>query len=226
MPRSADHLGADLIMSVETELLAGRIGGILLILGAIVMFTGAAIPFLTHLGGEAWTGLPGEVMSAVARGPGLWRWANGLIAVAALITVLGLAGAVRLFWSDGPLALAGLATFVVATGLEITSRTLNMSVYPWAAAQGKPAATVVFEGLYELSESLIQGFILIAFVALVLFGIAALQYGAGGLGALLVVFGVIGIFLEIVGAAIPALVFMGTGALGIWMLAIARPSGS
>lgn len=212
-------------MALATDLVVNRISGSVLILGAVVMFIGASIPFLTGLGGEAWTGNPEEVLSAVSREPGAWKWANGLIAAAGLLTVIGLAGLTAYLWPDHPVAIAALITFAIAAAMDIASRLLNARVAPWAASQpaeGEGAA--VFVGMHELSEGLIQGFILIAFVSMAIYGLAVLQHGTLWLGALLVLFGIGGFILELVGAAIPALIFIGTAVMGIWVITTAGES--
>ena len=196
-----------------------RTAGALLIAGAAIMFIGASVPFITSLGGDAWYGSPAEVLAAIAKNPTAWRWANALIAVAAVVTAIGLAGTV--LWSPPSrfFATAGLVAFGVGAALDVVARVLDMRVGPLAAVRNpdSPLAST-YESFHQLSEGLIQAFILIAFIALALLGIAALQHEATWLGAVLIVLGAGGLVLEVVGAAIPALVYIGTATLGVWML--------
>lgn len=204
---------------LATESATTRTSGIILLIGAGIMFIGAAIPFATDLGGEAWYGTPDSVLEAVSKGATAWRWANGLIAVAAVTTAVGLAMAVFRFSTGRSFALAGLTAFGIGAALEVTARIFNIQVGTLAATESSetPLASI-YPSLYQFSEGLISGFILLGFAALILVGIAALQSGPAWLGTLLVALGAIGLALEIVGAAIPALVYMSTAVLGIAMV--------
>lgn len=192
-----------------------RIAGSVLVVAAVVMFAGASIPFVTKLGGEAWYGTPTEVLVAVSESPVAWKWANGLIAVAAIGTAAGLAGInSRLVPGEGA-ALAGLIVFTLAAGVELVGRILLVTVTPWVAEQPSTSSiAALYDAVYQLGEGLIRAFILVAFVSLALFGIAALQANITWLGIILILFGIAGLVLEVVGAAIPALIYIGTATLG------------
>lgn len=203
-----------------------RTAGALLVAGAAIMFIGASVPFITSLGGEAWYGNAAEVLTAIARNPMAWRWANVLIAVAAIVTVVGLAG--TLFWSPPSrfFATAGLVAFGVGACLDVVARVLEMRVGPLVAVGNPdPPLASTYESFHQFSEGLIQAFILIALIALALYGIAALQHEATWLGAVLIVIGIGGLALEVLGGAIPALVYIGTATLGVSMLfgVVTRP---
>jgi hypothetical protein len=77
------------------------------------------------------------------------------------------------------------------------------------------AITDSYEGFYLFGEGLIDAFIFLGLVALALFGIAVIQEGITRLGTVLVIFGLGGLVLELIGVAIPALVYVGTAILGI-----------
>lgn len=203
-----------------------RTAGALLVVGAAIMFIGASIPFVSSLGGEAWYGSPAETLTAIAKNPTAWKWANTLIAVAAVATVIGLAGTVSWSPSNRFFATAGLATFGVGASLDVVARVLVMRVGPSIAVDNPDSPLVdTYESFHQFSEGLIQAFILIAFVALALYGIAAIQHEATWLGTVLIMLGVGGLALEVLGAAIPALVYMGTATLGVSMLfgVVTRP---
>lgn len=61
-------------------------------------------------------------------------------------------------------------------------------------------------------------------MALVLLGVAALQRQVPWLAAMLIVFGLLGFGLEMIGIGIPAITYIGTAAIGIWVLAPATSS--
>lgn len=202
-----------------------KTAGAILVVGAVLMLTGASIPFLSVIGGEAWQGAPDEVLAAVAKGPAAWRWANGLIAGAAVVTATGLTG-LYVGSSSGRLAaLAGLIAFSVGATLDVTARIINMTITPWATGSDANSATIdVFFGFKEFSEGLIRGFIFVGLVSLILLGVAGIQQEASWLGTLLIVFGVAGLMMELVGAAIPAVIYLGTGAIGLWLITSPLPN--
>lgn len=200
----------------RSRITPSRSAGALVVAAAAVMFAGASIPFLTNLGGEAWQGTPDEVLAAVSRDPSAWRLANGLIALAAAATAVGLAWITGVFDSGRATARAGLIAFVIGSSSELVSRVLNMTLTKWVAeGSGGRAIADSYEGFYLFGEGLIDAFILLGFVALALFGIAVRQEGITWLGTMLVIFGLGGLVLELIGAAIPALVYIGTAILGI-----------
>lgn len=201
-----------------------RSAGILLIAGAVIMFAGASLPFLTSLGADAWLGTPGKVLDAVADNQTAWTWANTLIAVAAITTTIGLTLSTNRFPNGRHVALAGSITFAIAATLETVSRILNSTLTPWAADNPASQLAESFEAVYRFSEALISTFILIAFASLALFGTAALQDHNRQLGLTLILASATGFTLELAEAAIPALIYITTGGLGIWMLATKHPS--
>lgn len=203
-----------------------RLPGAILIVGLLVFITGAATGFLAPSLRDHPPFVATDMAAAaaaIAGNPGAWQWANGLIIAAAVITALGLAAiTVRFRERSRPWSLAGLVAFVMAAVLQSISRLITIGVDTWAAQQ-YPDPTV--QTVYEAFDRVHLGttsFIL-AFVAVSLYGMAINQAGLNS-GRVFVVLGFAGILLEVVGAAIPAYVYLTTAALGVatWQLDFGR----
>ena len=208
--------------------LQGRVAGTVLIIAAAIMFTGAAIGFLAPSLREAPPFVTDDVeraAAAIAGNPTAWRWANGLILVAAILTALGLVPISLRFEGRGrPWAWTGLVAFVFAAVFAAIDRMISMQVTTWAA-QRYPDATVftVWEAFERFGGGLGVAFYILGFLALGLYGIAMAQTErTRGLGWAFVAASLFGIALEVVGAGIPAYVFLGTAALGVatWQLSV------
>ena len=193
------------------------------------MFTGAAIGFLAPSLNEAPPFVTDDVervAAAIAGNPTAWRWANGLILAAALLTALGLVPISLRFEGRGrPWAWTGLAAFVFAAVFAAIDRIISIEVTTWAA-QRYPDATVftVWEAFERVGGPLGVTFYILAFLALRLYGSAMTQAErTSGLGWAFVAASLLGIALEVVGGAgIPAYVFFGTAALGgaTWQVSV------
>ena len=203
----------------------GRLPGAVLIGAAAMMIAGAAIGFLAPSLREAppfVTDDVGKAAAAIAGNPAAWRWANGLILAAAILTALGLVPiSLRFEGRSRPWAGTALAAFAFAAVLETVDRVIAIQVTTWAA-QRYPDDTVftVWEAFSQFDGGLGLAFSILAFVAIGLYGTAIVQTERVGLGWAFVAVGVVGILLELLGVGIPAYVFVGTAALGAasWQL--------
>ena len=196
--------------------------GTVLIIAAAIMFTGAAIGFLAPSLNEAPPFVTDDVeraAAAIAGNPTAWRWANGLILVAAILTALGLVPiSLRFEGRARPWAWTGLAAYVFAAVFAAINRIISIQVTTWAAPQYPDEIVFTVWNAFELvGGGLGLTFYILGFIALGLYGIAmALADGTSGLGWAFVAAGMLGIALEVVGGAgIPAFVFLGTAALGV-----------
>lgn len=194
--------------------------GAILVGAAVVMVTGAAIGFLAPSLRDAPPFVTEDVASvaaAIAGNPAAWMWANGLILVAAVVTALGLVPISLRFQGRGrPWAMVALVAFVFAAVFESLDRMISIQVTTWAA-QHYPDPTVfqVFEAFDRFDTALGTAFTILAFLAIGLYGVAMSRSpGDGGLGWLFVGIGVVGVLLEVGGAAIPAFVFFATAGFG------------
>ena len=206
--------------------MGSRLPGAVLVGAAGIMITGAAIGFLAPSLRDAppfVTDDVGEAAAAIAGNPAAWQWANGLILVAAILTALGLVPiTLRFEGRSRPWAWTAMVTFAFAAVLEAVDRIITIQVTTWAA-QRYPDDTVftVWEAFSLFDGGLGFAFYILGFLALGLYGFAIVQTERViALGWAFVAAGVIGILLELVGAGIPAYVFLGTAAFGAasWQL--------
>ena len=211
--------------------LEDRLAGGLLIGAAGIMMTGAAIGFLAPSLRDAPPFVSEDVekvAAAIAGNPSAWAWANGLILAAAVLTALALVPISMRFRGRGhPWAVTGLVTFGFAAVFEAIDRIISIEVTTWAAQQYPDAtAFVVWEAFDLVAGGLLNAFMILGFLALGLFGIAMAQTEVtSGRGWAFVFVGLLGILLELVGATIPAMVFLGTAAFGIatWRVTVPEP---
>lgn len=207
----------------------GRIPGAILVFGWAVFSTGVAIafrapslrdepPFLTNDVGAA--------AAAIAGNPLAWQWALGLMLAAAVITTLGLVPISLQFTGPGlPWAVAGLVTFTMAATLSVIGRLTGIGVITWAAPQyPDPTALAIYEAFTRTHFG--PTFVLLAFVAVTLYGTAMIRMGVAVLGRAFVIVGLLGFLLQVVDAAIPAFVYITTAAFGVasWQLKIGSPA--
>jgi hypothetical protein len=200
------------------------LAGGLLMAATAIMFTGAAIGFFAPSLREApWTDDPQQAAIAIAGNPNAYAWANGLILAAVLLTALALVPVTIQFKrSSRPWAWTALVAFALAAVFETIDRTIGVQVFTWAAQQHLSVTDPVVQAFIRFQDGLGYAFYILGFLALGLYGMAMLlqRTGASGLGWLFVAGGVLGIVLQVAGAAIPAMVFIGTAALGAatWLL--------
>ena len=209
-----------------------RLAGSLLLIGALVIFaTGAAIGFLAPSLSDAppfVTDDVSRVAAAISGNPTAWRWANGLILAAAILTALGLVPlSLRFGGRSRTWAFMALVAFVFAAMFAGIDRMISMYVTTWAAQQ-YPDATVFT--VWEAFEGLRLGlaFYILAFIALGLYGFAIVQtQRSRAPGWFFMTVSGLAIALEVVaGIGIPGFVYLGTAALGVvtWNLDLVSES--
>lgn len=201
-----------------------RIAPVVLVIAALVMFVGAAIPFVTPSLSEApWSDDPALLAPAIANNPAPWALANGLILLAAIITGIALTPITLNFTgASRSWAAAGLVAFLFGAVFAALDRMISAQVVTWAAETGLDSSDPSIQPFLLLDNSLGSAFVILSFVAIALFGMAMVEEeNVAGIGWLFVAGGVFGVILQLIGAAIPGFVFLGTGALGIVRLSIA-----
>lgn len=206
---------------------ATRLAGAVLVVGTAIMLVGAALPLLTGLGLEAWTADWDRKLDVVIGNSTAWRVANGLIIFGAVVTVVGIALVANLLrdLNRPSEAAAAVALFPVGVALEAVSRTANMTTTVWAA-EAKAAGDTsyrLFEVIDQWRALMGDLFLILASVALVVIGFGFQRTGQVALGLLGLFFGGIALLLAAVSALFPAVVFLGTGALGAALLLTTSP---
>ena len=209
-------------MEPSQQMMKGpRIGGLVLIIASAIMFVGAAIPFIApSLNQAPWTDDPNQLAVAIAGNPTAWRWANGLILAAAIITALGLVPISVSFRGNSRLwAVTALLAFSMAAVFEAVDRMISINIFSWAAESGLDPMNSAVQGFILLDSALGGWFAILSFVALGLYGMAMVyQWDAKTIGWVFVASGLFGLVLQLIGAAIPGFVFLGTGAFGVVIL--------
>lgn len=192
------------------------IGGALMV-GGVLMAAGAFLPALVRSLDGAWSDDPQQVAAAIVRSPTAWGWANGLILAASIFTAIALTPfAQRFEGSSRGWSLTALAVFAFAAVVEAIDRMINIQVFTWAAQQHLEVTDPTLQAFLRLGDGLGFAFYVLGFLALLLFGLAILtgaDFRAAGWG--LIIGGAFGLLLAFIGAAIPAMVFFGTWALGL-----------
>lgn len=195
-----------------------RLPGVVLILASGVMITGAVIGFVAPSLRDAppfvTDDLP-EVAAAIAGNPAAWRWANALIFAAAILTTLALVPITLRFRDRSlPWAMTGLVAFALAAVFDTVDRLITIRVTTWAAPL-YPDETAVT--LWEALKGIRLGtvFYILAFVAIGFYGIALQRSESVNWGRTIVAIAVAGVLLEVVGAGIPAYVYLATTTLAI-----------
>lgn len=184
----------------------------------VVMVTGAAIGFLAPSLSDAPPYVTDDVervAAAIAGNPTAWRWAEGLILAATILTALGLVPiTLRFEGRSRPWAWSGLVAFTFAATFGAINRMIGIGVTTWAAQRyPDPTAIATWDAFGSLPLG--NAFSYLAFLALGLYGVALLERaGTADLGWLFVGVGVVGVGLEVVGAVIPGFIFLGTAAFG------------
>lgn len=185
------------------------------------MAIGATIPFVSHsLRKAPWSDSWDELSAGIAGNPVAWRWANGLFLAAAVVTGLGFAAlSARFHGRARSLALMGLVAFGLAAVLSLVDRIIAMAVATWAALQGLGSDDLTVQAFIRMDEGFNMGFFVLGFLSVVLFGLAMTRSEVSGtVGRWLVGAGVVGLVVAIVGFAIPAFVYLATGAIGVLAL--------
>lgn len=156
-----------------------------------------------------------SVAAAIAANPTAWKVAEGLILAAALITTLALVPITLRFQDRSrPWACIGLVAFTLAATFSAIDRIIGIGVTTWAAQRWPDPTAVTIWRAFE-SLQLGTAFTILAFLALGSYGIALLERaGTVALGWLFVAVAVLGIALQVVGAVIPAFVYLATAGFG------------
>lgn len=216
---------AIMVGTVEYSRTTVRLGSGLLILAAVVMTIGAAIPFVAPSLREApWTDDAQQAVAVIAGNPSAYATAHGLFVAAAILTSLGLVPVSLGFQGRSrPWAMMAVVAFAFAAAFSAVDRTINMQVYTWGAVavQGLQVTDILTQALIHFQAGLDLLFNILAYLALGLFGIAMLQRpDPSGFGWVFVVGGIFAVVLYLVGGTIPAYVYFGTAALGAttWLL--------
>jgi hypothetical protein len=206
-----------------------QVGGIVLIASTIIMFAGAAIANFTlaqsrtNFGAE-----PEQLLAAIAANPSAWRLADILILAAIILTALGLVPITLEFEASGrPWAWAGLLVFSISAVFGAIRRIVSIYLEPWVAVEGIDLDDTAVEAFSRFGVGLGEWFTILAFAAIALYGMAFLRGAESrATGWLFVGGGAVGLILHLVGAGIPAFIFLETGALGVAILLRARLSDS
>ncbi len=205
--------------------MSGRWAGGVLVAALVIFTVGAMIGFLAPSLRDAPPFVSddvAEVAAAIAGNPSAWVWANSLILSAALITALGLVPiSFRFEGSSRPWAFTGLVAFALGAVFEVIDRVMSIGVTSWAAPQyPDPVVLTIVEAFDRFDDGLRTAFAILAFVAIGFYGTAMRQTEATTqLGWAFVVVAMLGVVLEVVGVGIPGFVYLGTGALGVAILA-------
>ena len=204
-----------------------QFGGILLIASTIIMFAGAAVANFTLA--QSQTGFGGEseqLLEAIAAHPSAWRLADILILAAIILTALGFVPVTSGFRGPGrSWARAGLLTYSISAVLGATRRIVSIYLEPWVAVEGIDLNDITVEAFSRFGEGLGEWFTILAFVAVALYGMAFLRRTeTDATGWLFIGGGAVGLTLHLVGAGIPAFIFLETGALGVAILLSGSPS--
>ena len=195
-----------------------RVAGAMLIVATAIMFTGAAIGFFApSLRDAPWADNAHEATTTIAGNPSAYIWANGLIMAAAVLTALALVPLSLGFEGRArPWALTAMVAFAFAAMFEAIDRIIRMQVHTWAVQQQLDLADPIVRPFIRIQSGLDYSYNILGFIALGLYGVAMLvRSGVGGIGWLFLAGGIFGIFLQVSDATIPAMVFFGTGALGV-----------
>ena len=103
-----------------------------------------------------------------------WLTTNGLFIVAAMLTIAGLGSLTVILCNagDGVFANPALLIFLIGTVLWISALALRLRVTVWAAAEmtGASAPPPQFEPLNLWSESLLDVYMVLAYIAIALYG--------------------------------------------------------
>jgi hypothetical protein len=206
-----------------------QLGGIVLIASTIIMFAGAAVSYFTLAQGQTgFGGEPEQLLAAIAANPSAWRLADILILAAIILTAVGLVPITLGFGRPGRTwAQAGLLVYSISAALGAIRRIVSIYLEPWVAVEGIDLNDITVEAFSRFGEGLGEWFTILAFIAVALYGMAFLRSTeTNSIGWLFIGGGAAGLILHLVGAGIPAFIFLETGALGGAILLRGRPPDS
>jgi hypothetical protein len=198
-----------------------QLGGIVLIAFTVIMFAGAAIANLTLAQSQTGFGAePEQLLAAKAANPSAWRLADILILTAIILTAVGLVPITLGFGGPGrSRAQAGLLVYSISASLGAVRRIISIYLEPWVAVERIDLNDTTVEAFSRFGEGLGEWFTILAFVAVALFGTAFLRSTESrATGWFFVGGGMVRLILHLVGAGIPAFIFLETGALGVAIL--------
>lgn len=198
-----------------------RVGGSVLIAAAVIMFAGAAVAGFTLAQSQTGFGAgPEQIAAAIAANPSTWRLSDVLILIAIILTALGFVPITLEFGEPGrSWAWAGLLAFSISAVLGATRRILSISLEPWVAVEGIDLNSITVEAFLRFGDGLGEWFTILAFTAVALYGMALLRRpDSSSVGWLFIGGGAVGVLLHLIGAGIPAFIFLETGALGVAIL--------
>ena len=201
---------------------ASRTAGSVLVVGTVIMLIGAAIPPLVGPGIEAWTADWERSLDIIVEHATAWRVANALIVLGAVVTSVGIAlvGNILRALDRRSEAAAATALFPVGIALEAVNRASHITIDVWAA-EAKAAGDLsyqVFEAVDQWRSLLGDMFLLLGTFALVVIGFGFGRAGQPTLAIVGIGFGAFGLALALFSALVPAVLFLGTGALGLMIL--------
>lgn len=201
---------------------AVKLAGAVLVAGAVIMLVGAGVPLLTGLGVDAWTADWEQKLDIVATDVTAWRLANALIIIGAVTVAVGMRLAANVLRSLGRPSEASVVAvlFPVGVALEAVNRTANIALTVFAAEAKQSADPIwrVFEGLDQWRELMGGLFLVLGTLALIIAGFGFHRSGRRVLGIVGIGFGVVGLALALLGGVVPAVLFLGTGAMGAALL--------
>ncbi len=124
-------------------------------------------------------------------------------------------------------AQAGLLVFSISAALGAIRRIVSIYLEPWVAVDGIDLNETTVEAFSRFGEGLGEWFTILAFVSVALYGMAFLRSTESrATGWLFLGGGAVGLTLHLVGAGIPAFIFVETGALGAAILLHGKPPDS
>lgn len=198
-----------------------QLGGIVLVASTIIMFAGAAVANFTLAQSQTgFGGEPEQLLAAIAANPSAWRFADILILAAIILTAVGLVPITLGFGGPGrSWAQAGLLVFSISAALGAIRRIVSIYLEPWIAVERIDLNNTTVEAFSRFGVGLGEWFTVLAFIAIALYGMAFLRRSESNpAGWLFIGGGAVGLALHLVGAGIPAIIFLETGALGVAIL--------
>jgi hypothetical protein len=175
--------------------------------GAAIALLGAALPFVSALGEEAWSGTSTEVLEAVQRSPGLWGLANGLFLVGTVPVFTGVAVAAP---RDRFFAPIGLSAFALACLAWAAALVVRIAITPSTAEAYVATGVVDRVGLDfgMLGDTLVGVFHVAGFIGILLLALGASAAQRSDVASLMVPAGLVGTALAVTGVAVPAYVYL------------------
>jgi len=204
-----------------------QVGGSVLIASTIIMFAGAASAnFVLAQSHTSFGAEPEQILAAIAAKPSAWRLGDILILIAIILTALGLVPITLEFGKSGrSWASAGFLAFSISAILGVIRRITSIYLEPWVAVERIDLKDTTVQAFSRFGVGLGEWFTILAFVAIALYGIAFLRRPeSNATGWLFIGGGAVGLILHLVGAGIPAFIFLEIGALGVAILLHGKPT--